>query len=322
MVKDAHHLFITICVVSVSGGMEIIMKRKFVRWVVVPMLCMLGVTGCSYSTQEHNSEGIQAKETSQTNNHESIIDKDISNNTEMEIDSITDNSTANIPQKDGNSSDLPGDISESTYEMELFTEAPNQDSSVKIQYPVFSGNKAEEINALILTQVKDMASLDPSVFPENPKMDANFQSAVTLNNTKLISIVFWGSFDIEVSQFPTTNLYALNIDLTSLKLITLKDLYTVNADFEKVFFEKAFFPSNPVTSYNEEDFHEMLKYQTSEYRSTGPFSNLDSIRCFLKPEGIVLSMPAIHASGSDHFEAELLYSDIQEYYLPEQIYWE
>ena len=70
-------------------------------------------------------------------------------------------------------------------------------------------------------------------------------------------------------------------------------LYTVNAEFEKVFFEKAFFPSDPITSYSEEKFSEMLKLQTSEYTLPSPFTNADSMRCFLKPEGIVLSMPAI-----------------------------
>jgi hypothetical protein len=301
--------------------MELIMKRKFVRYVVVSMLCMLGVTGCSYSTQERNSEEIQTIETSQTNNNESIIDKDISNNTETENDSITVNSTANIPQKDSNSSVLPGDISESTYEMELFTKAPNQDSSIKIQYPVFSGNKAKEINALILTQVQDIAWLDPSRFPKNAKETVDFQSAVTLQNSKIISIVFWGTSDINVSQFPTTNLYSLNIDLQSLKLIALTDLFTINEEFEKTFFEKAFFPTNPVTSYSEEQFPEMLKLQTPEYQSISPFSNPEVVKCFLKPEGIVLSLFSVHASGSDHFEAELLYNDIQEYYLPEQNYW-
>ena len=146
-------------------------------------------------------------------------------------DALHKNDTAN------NSSEV---TSENTYEMRLYTKAPNQNSTIKIQYPVFYGSKAEEINSLILAQVQDMASLDPSRFPENPKIDVNYQSAVTLQNSKIISVVFWGSTDIEVSQFPTTNLYALNIDLTSLKLITLKDLYTVNAEFEKVFFEKAF----------------------------------------------------------------------------------
>ena len=227
-------------------------------------------------------------------------------------DALHKNDTAN------NSSEV---TSENTYEMRLYTKAPNQNSTIKIQYPAFYGSKAEEINSLILAKVQDMASLDPSLFPENPRIDVNYQSAVTLQNSKIISVVFWWNTDIEVSQFPTTDLYALNIDLTSLELITLKDLYTVNAEFEKVFFEKAFFPSDPITSYSEEKFSEMLKLQTSEYTLPSPFTNADSMRCFLKPEGIVLSMPAIHASGSDHFEAELLYSYIQDYYLPEQIYW-
>ena len=281
------------------------MKRKFVRYVVVSMLCMLGVTGCSNSTQEHNSDKIQTIETSLTNNNEPIIDKDISN----------------IPQKNGTSSDLSGDISESTYKMELYTEASNQNSSIKIQYPVFSGNKAKEINALILNQVQDIALLDPSRFPEHAKETIDFQSAVTLQNSKIISIVFWGTSDINVSQFPTTNLYSLNIDLQSLKLIALTDLYTINEEFEKTFFEKAFFPTNPVTSYSQEEFPEMFKLQTPEYQSISPFSNPEVVRFFLKPEGIVLSLYSVHASGSDHFEAELLYNDIQEYYLPEKNYW-
>lgn len=66
----------------------------------------------------------------------------------------------------------------------------------------------------------------------------------------------------------------------------------------------------------------MLKYQTSEYQSISPFKFSEDLKFFLKPEGIVFSLPSVHANGYDHFEAELLYSDIQEFYLPEQIYWE
>ena len=300
-----------------SGG-NVILKKNIIACVLVSMVYMMEIVGCSYSRQGHNSEEMQAKETTVTDDKLSSVDTDFLNNTVI----AKDNTKADALLTDESANNSSEVISDNTYEMKLYTKAPNQDSTIKIQYPVFYGSKADEINSLILAQVQDMAFLDLSRFPENPKKDANYQSAVTLQNSKIISVVFWGNTDIEVSQFPTTNLYALNIDLTSLKLITLKDLYTVNAEFEKVFFEKAFFPSNPVTSYNEDDFDEMLKIQTPEYKSIGPFSNPDSIRYFLKPDGIVLSMPAVHASGSDHFEAELLYSDIQEYYLPEQIYWE
>ena len=218
-----------------------------------------------------------------------------------------------------------GLTSNMTYVMSLYTEAQNQNSSFKIQYPFFiwdRKNKAVEINRLILNKMREIAEIDPGNFPENPKVIANFQSSVTLLNSKIVSIVFWGDIDIEVSQFPTTNLYALNIDLENLKEIQPPDLHTTNEKFEKVFFEKAFFPKNPITSSSEEQFSEMLKYQTSEYQSISPFKFSEDLKFFLKPEGIVFSLPSVHANGYDHFEAELLYSDIQEFYLPEQIYWE
>lgn len=283
------------------------MKRKFARYVVVFILCMLGTTGCSNSTPEHSSEEMQT------------------NNLDVETDSITDNSATALPEKDESSDDLSEeseDILKRSYEMTFYTEVPNPDSSIKIQYPVFSGDKAEEINTLILTKVQDIAQLDPLRIPKNPKRTFNYQAAVTLQNSKIISIVFWGTSDIEGSQFPTTELYSLNIDMQSLKLITFTDLYTVNEEFEKIFLEKALFPGEPVTSFDEERFPEMMKYRTPEYRLLGSFGSPTAIQCFLKPEGIVLSLDEVHASGSDHFEAELLYSDIQEYYLPEKIYWE
>lgn len=83
--------------------------------------------------------------------------------------------------------------------MKLYTQAPNQDSSVNIQYPVFSGNKADEINTLIMTQVQDMATLDPLLFPESAKKTVDLQSAVTLQNSKIINIVFWGGGDLKKS---------------------------------------------------------------------------------------------------------------------------
>lgn len=257
------------------------MKNKLIRWCSVFALCITGIAAGLYITQKHVPKEIQAEEIPQTNSSAPITDEEGLN---------------------------------STYEMGVYTEAQNKDSSIKIQYPIFTGNKAEEINTLILAMVQDIAWLDPSYFPENPKMTAEYQSAVTLQNYELISIVFWGTCDIEVSQFPTTNLYSITIDLQSLKLVSLKDLYTIDGEFEKIFFEKAFFPDNPVTSYNKEEFPEMLKLQTPEYKSISPFTSLDSMSFYLKPEGIVLSMPSVHASGSDHFEAELLYNDIQEYF--------
>lgn len=204
--------------------------------------------------------------------------------------------------------------------MSIYTEAPNKNSSIKIQYPIFSDNGP--LNAMIYEKVQSFAKIDTSLFPGDASLNVDYQSEVTLKNNKVVSIIFWGPSYIDDAAYPTNDLITLNIDLLSMKEITLKDLYKTNADFAAVFFKKAFFPENPITSYDKKSFPEMLKLQSPEYQTVDPFSQADNISVFLKPDGIVLSMPASHATGSDHFEAQLKYSDIQSFYQLKQNYWE
>lgn len=208
------------------------------------------------------------------------------------------------------------------YSMLMYTNAPNQNSSIKVQYPEFTGSGAKVLNTMIYEKVQSFAEIDTSLFSSDTGLTVDYQSAVTLQNSKIVSMVFWGYSDLVGSAHPTTNLIAFNVDLETMKEITLKDLYTTNADFAKVFFDRAYFPSNPVTSYDEASFPEMLMLQSPEYQTVDPFQIDGIVTCFLKPEGIVLSMPAVHATGSDHFEGQLNYSDIQEFYLPVGKYWE
>lgn len=224
--------------------------------------------------------------------------------------SIEENQTSNVKS------------SSEMYKMLSYTEAPNKNSSIKIEYPCFSGSDFDALNTLVYDKVQSFAKIDTSLFSSDTGLTIDYQSAVTLLNSKIVSIVFLGPSYIEDGAYPTGNLISLNIDLQSMKEITLKDLYTTNADFEKVFFDKAFFPTDPITSYDKVSFPEMLKLQSPEYQSVDPFSIPDNVSCFLKPDGIVLSMPAVHATGSDHFEAQIKYSDIQQFYLPKQNYWE
>lgn len=208
------------------------------------------------------------------------------------------------------------------YNLMEYTEAPNEKSSIKIQYPNFTDSEYEAVNAMIYEKVKSFAAIDTEYFSSDTALTLDYQSAVTLFNSKMISLVFWGTSYLEGSAYPTSNLVPLNIDLQSMKEITLKDLYNTNEEFEKVFFEKAYFPTEPVTSYDKESFSQMLSLQSPDYQTVDPFSIADNVTCFLKEDGIVLSLPAVHATGSDHFEAQLNYSDIQQFYLPEQKYWE
>ncbi len=241
---------------------------------------------------------------------------------ESETTNNTDESkTANNTDESqtGNNTDKP-QAADQSYTISIYTDAPNKNSSVKIQYPNFINN--DTLNTLVYDKVKSFAQIDPSLFSSDAGLTVDYQSAVTLQNNKIVSIVFWGTSYIEGGAYTVNDLITLNVDLQSMKEITFKDLYKTNADFEKVFFDKAFFPENPLTSYDEASFPEMLKLQSPEYQTVDPFTIDDNISCFLKPDGVVLSMPAVHATGSDHFEAQLKYSDIQQFYQLEQNYWE
>lgn len=204
--------------------------------------------------------------------------------------------------------------------MSVYTKAPNQNSSIKIQYPEFLNNDA--LNTLVYEKVQSLAQIDTSFFSSDASLNIDYQCAVTLKNNKVASIIFWGPSSIEGGAYPSNDIITLNLDLLSMKEITLKDLYTINADFEAVFFNKSFFPEDPITSFDKDSFPDMLKLQSPEYQTVDPFSIAGNVSFFLKPDGIVLSMPAVHATGSDHLEAQLKYSDIQQFYLLEQNYWE
>lgn len=210
---------------------------------------------------------------------------------------------------------------EDGYSMAFYTEAPNQNSFVKAEYPVFSGRKADALNQLIYSKMLSFASLDTSVFSADTGLTAEYESEVTLYNDKMVSVVFWGSSYIEGGAHPTNYLHSVNIDLDTMQEVSFMEMYSANQEFEAVFFEKAYVPTAPKTSYDDIDFAELLKQQTPEYQMFSPFSIEGNVTCFLKPDGIVFSMLTLHTLG-DHFEAQMDYSDIEKFYLPEQKYWE
>lgn len=196
------------------------------------------------------------------------------------------------------------------YTMSVYTQASNSESTLDIEYPIFAGKGSDGLNTLIYDKVQNVVTSTES---SDKPVEMHYQCAVTLNDREMVSMVFWGNSSVEGGAYPKTDLIPLNIDLSNLKEVKLNGLYDINSDFEAIFFSKAFFPTNPVTSYDEASFPQMLELQTPEYQTVDPFSTPGNVTCFLKPEGIVFSMPAVHATGSDHFEAELKYSDISQF---------
>jgi hypothetical protein len=198
----------------------------------------------------------------------------------------------------------------SAYKKQTFAEQPD----IRIDYPVFSDNDA--LNTLVEDRVR-------SLVPEDTTgVTIDYDCAVTLLNERFASMVIWGYSNVEGSVHPFNDIATLNVDLTAMKPVTLEDLYDTNVDFETTFFAKAFFPSDPVTSYSADRFAEMLTMQLEDYQTVDPFYPAEQVSFFLKPDGLVLSMPAVHATGNDHFEAQLNYGDIQTYYRMSYNVWE
>lgn len=208
------------------------------------------------------------------------------------------------------------------YSILVYTEAPNKNSLISIQYPFFEGEGKEILNNIILTKVQEFAQIDGSLFPEDAGLTIDYQAEITLQNAKIVSIVFWGTSSISGGAYETNDMISFNVDMQTMEEISFEDLYVANDDFQKVFFEKAYSPTSPVTSYDEVSFAEMLKLQSPEYQSISPFSIQGNVSCFLKQDALVLSMPSVHATGSDHFEAQINYDDIEAFYLLEQKYWD
>jgi hypothetical protein len=211
------------------------------------------------------------------------------------------------------------------YVMLYYTEAPNSQSSIKIQYPQFIDESLVSVNRYIYGRVYDFAQYDSEYYSDDNNeipitfgLTLDYKSEVTLQNDEVVSVVFWGTSNIENSIHPFTDLISYNIGLDSLNIIKLTDLYTINDAFMNVLFNKAYYPTYPVTSDYAPSFTDMLAYQSEDYKRLRPYyteEDAANIVYFLKPDGVVISMPAVHATGSDHFEAQLRYGDIQQFEL-------
>lgn len=206
------------------------------------------------------------------------------------------------------------------YTLLTYTDAPNPKSAVRIQYPRFNGAGMEALNEAVYQKVLRMAREPLDIFGQEAGLTCDYQCAVTLFSGKMVSMIFWGSSQMEGGNHPNEDLIPFNVDLTAMREVALADLYSMDANLGNVFFQKAFFPSAPVTSFSADRFPEMLRMEAESFRDS--FLYPDSVACFLKPDGIVLSLDAIHATGNDHFEGQLRYGDIQGFCRLGENYWQ
>lgn len=292
------------------------------KFILSAMLLALVISLSACSDNKHDSfSGNQNVNNEDTH----VVEENVGPSSQVLDDNFEKEEITSLPDEqefEKSSISNEEEVKDTGYSILVYTKAPNKNSLISIQYPFFEGEGKEILNNLILTKVQEFAQIDGSLFSEDAGLTIDYQAEITLQNAKIVSIVFWGTSSISGGAYETNDMIPFNIDIQTMKEISFEDLYVANDDFQKVFFEKAYFPTSPITSYDELSFAEMLQLQSSEYQSISPFSILGNVSCFLKQDALVLSMPTVHATGSDHFEAQINYDDIEAFYLLEQKYWD
>ena len=89
------------------------------------------------------------------------------------------------------------------YSILTYTEAPNENSSINIQYPFFEGEGKEALNQLIYGKVQEFVRIDGSLSPGDSDMAVEYQAEVTLQNEKMVSMVFWGTSSVSGGAYDT-----------------------------------------------------------------------------------------------------------------------
>lgn len=208
------------------------------------------------------------------------------------------------------------DVKIESYQIKKYVEG-----QVSVEYPVFEGENCEALNSVVYDRIYQLAT-ENEYESIGGEIIADMQSEVTFIGKYIVSIIFWGEAYYNVSMHPCDMLMALNIDLYSMEDLPITSLYnTADKQLPFLFFQNAHFPSGPVTSYPEERFEELMKYNFSPNEVGLP--DLYENPCFfLRPDGLVFSWISAHAHGHDHFEAQLDYDVLTPLYLGPDAYFE
>lgn len=180
---------------------------------------------------------------------------------------------------------------------------------IDIAYPQFD-HIPDQLNGLI--QAKAVSLVENSGHPLN-ELSLTLGADVTVCDRGLISIVFFGMGYVDGGAYPTTLLYTMNLDLHTLTDVPAEGLLDLSDDLTDRFFAAA---RRPAVTHDDLDlawFGERLAQQQETAAQFGsPFLGCS---CYLTPEGPVLVFPAIHASGSDYFEALVPWDDVADRWL-------
>jgi len=219
------------------------------------------------------------------------------------------------PQESAPAETAPtAEIPESTAEaqepltLDRFETAVKENMSV--EYPVFRGSGAEAVNAKLQTRAEELCTIQYEEYPQSA-LSGEYRCAVTLQNERVLSLIFWGWSYIEGGIHPWTDLIPMNLDLQTLESFKLSALYRMDdPGFVERCYAQGGYPGEPDTCYGPELYEEAFAHERTESRSLQYADN-----GFLKPEGVVVSAAADHFTGSDHIEILVPWDALADFYV-------
>ncbi len=182
--------------------------------------------------------------------------------------------------------------------------------NMSVEYPVFRGSGAEAVNAKLSARAEELCTIQYEEYPQEA-LSGEYRCAVTLQNERVLSLIFWGWSYIEGGIHPWTDLIPMNLDLQTLESFKLSQLYRMDdPGFAERCYAQGVYPGEPDTCYGPELYDEAFAHERDESRSL-PYAD----NGFLKPEGVVVSAAADHFTGSDHIEILVPWDALADFYI-------
>jgi hypothetical protein len=215
-----------------------------------------------------------------------------------------------------------------SYEIRVFDDAANSQSTIRIEYPAFTDIEYSSwINGIIFPKLLWHAAAHYVRDGFDSVINIDLTSKVTLNNGRFISIVFWGKtrYFVHESERNGTLVDTINIDVLAQREVTLNDMFTIDSEFVDTYYAKAYHPIDPETSPPDAFIAERTYYQDPEtvewYRQLGSSYFLPVSMFYLKQDGVVFSVVVGGALGN-HYQAQMDYDDILPFYRLDTRVWE
>ena len=188
-----------------------------------------------------------------------------------------------------------------------------QNGSFKLEYPVFTGDRSEELNSL----VRDFAmEQGPAGGIKTSSYQADYVCQVTLVNDCVVSMVFCGTGFVDGAAHDFREVVPLNVEIASMEQIPLSKLFDMGGDG----FANAAYANGRACgvywSVPAEDFDELFEREKNEIHDLR-----HSPKGFLTVKGPVL-LSHVGITGVEDLDVLVPLDKLQSFYKYDPIPWE